>query len=278
MILLYVSVSKGQSIFHLSCGLWLGKTEQIAGKTERSFILGRGGLAERLCQLQNRERSAISFWRHQCISDAKIPSGKKHYTYSTYCVTVYTYVCVCMARTGVQMEFMFFVGFARRGFDALLIVFWATTPFQLNMVSGCLSVTGVELVLNSLHLDFSQLLNFQPGEMVFPADCRTIQGLIYRVYRVVFCSWCYFITTFSSFLVIFFFDLKSAVFTGKCWNWEWWQIWTNRTQPWNKCEAKLTTVGTSLKRKLRELCKLVVSDWWHHLSVVFLERERIRSV
>ncbi|KAJ7424282.1 hypothetical protein WISP_29415 [Willisornis vidua] len=36
----------------------------------------RGGLAERLCQLQNRERSAISFWRHQCISDTKIPSDK----------------------------------------------------------------------------------------------------------------------------------------------------------------------------------------------------------
>lgn len=36
----------------------------------------RGGLAERLCRLQNRERSAISFWRHQCISDAKIPSDK----------------------------------------------------------------------------------------------------------------------------------------------------------------------------------------------------------
>ncbi|NXF06068.1 SPIDR protein, partial [Smithornis capensis] len=38
--------------------------------------LCRGGLAERLCRLQNRERSAISFWRHQCISDAKIPPDK----------------------------------------------------------------------------------------------------------------------------------------------------------------------------------------------------------
>ncbi|NXD75140.1 SPIDR protein, partial [Halcyon senegalensis] len=38
--------------------------------------LCRGGLAERLCRLQNRERSAISFWRHQCVSDAKIPSDK----------------------------------------------------------------------------------------------------------------------------------------------------------------------------------------------------------
>ncbi|NXR72875.1 SPIDR protein, partial [Pycnonotus jocosus] len=38
--------------------------------------LCRGGLAERLCRLQNRERSAISFWRHQCISDDKPPSDK----------------------------------------------------------------------------------------------------------------------------------------------------------------------------------------------------------
>ncbi|NXF21641.1 SPIDR protein, partial [Rhodinocichla rosea] len=38
--------------------------------------LCRGGLAERLCRLQNRERSAISFWRHQCLSDDKIPSDK----------------------------------------------------------------------------------------------------------------------------------------------------------------------------------------------------------
>ncbi|NXM88074.1 SPIDR protein, partial [Oenanthe oenanthe] len=38
--------------------------------------LCRGGLAERLCRLQNRERSAISFWRHQCTSDDKIPSDK----------------------------------------------------------------------------------------------------------------------------------------------------------------------------------------------------------
>ncbi|NXI52555.1 SPIDR protein, partial [Chloroceryle aenea] len=36
----------------------------------------RGGLAERLCRLQNRERSAISFWRHQCTADAKIPADK----------------------------------------------------------------------------------------------------------------------------------------------------------------------------------------------------------
>nr|XP_036849579.1 DNA repair-scaffolding protein isoform X2 [Manis javanica] len=37
----------------------------------------RGGLAERLNGLQNRERSAISLWRHQCDSYQKTLSGRK---------------------------------------------------------------------------------------------------------------------------------------------------------------------------------------------------------
>ncbi|EAW86677.1 hCG1810961, isoform CRA_c, partial [Homo sapiens] len=37
----------------------------------------RGGLAERLNGLQNRERSAISLWRHQCISYQKTLSGER---------------------------------------------------------------------------------------------------------------------------------------------------------------------------------------------------------
>uniref|UniRef100_M3XNQ3 DUF4502 domain-containing protein n=1 Tax=Mustela putorius furo TaxID=9669 RepID=M3XNQ3_MUSPF len=36
-----------------------------------------GGLAERLNGLQNRERSAISLWRHQCVSYQKTLSGRK---------------------------------------------------------------------------------------------------------------------------------------------------------------------------------------------------------
>ncbi|XP_015280927.1 PREDICTED: DNA repair-scaffolding protein [Gekko japonicus] len=36
----------------------------------------RGGLAERLNRLQNRERAAINFWRHNCISDNQTPGGK----------------------------------------------------------------------------------------------------------------------------------------------------------------------------------------------------------
>ncbi|CAJ0950910.1 unnamed protein product [Ranitomeya imitator] len=37
----------------------------------------KGGLAERLNRLHNRERSAITFWRHQRGSDCKIPLGDK---------------------------------------------------------------------------------------------------------------------------------------------------------------------------------------------------------
>ncbi|XP_061304509.1 DNA repair-scaffolding protein isoform X1 [Pezoporus flaviventris] len=53
-----------------------GKAPRALTESVKKRKLLRGGLAERLCQLQNRERSAISFWRHQCISDAKIPSDK----------------------------------------------------------------------------------------------------------------------------------------------------------------------------------------------------------
>ncbi|KAM9166368.1 DNA repair-scaffolding protein isoform 1-T1 [Pangshura tecta] len=42
---------------------------------KRKFL--RGGLAERLTRLQNRERSAISFWKHQCVSEYKTSSGGK---------------------------------------------------------------------------------------------------------------------------------------------------------------------------------------------------------
>lgn len=38
--------------------------------------LNRGGLAERLKELQNRERSAISLWRHRCVSYQMTPIGK----------------------------------------------------------------------------------------------------------------------------------------------------------------------------------------------------------
>ncbi|KAM5211789.1 DNA repair-scaffolding protein-like isoform 3-T3 [Hipposideros larvatus] len=47
--------------------------ENSAKKTK----LLRGGLAERLNGLQNRERSAISLWRHQCVSYQKTLSGRR---------------------------------------------------------------------------------------------------------------------------------------------------------------------------------------------------------
>ncbi|NP_001136380.1 DNA repair-scaffolding protein [Xenopus tropicalis] len=51
------------------------KTPEDSAKKRKRFL--RGGLAERLSRLQNRERSAISFWRHQCESDCKITIGAK---------------------------------------------------------------------------------------------------------------------------------------------------------------------------------------------------------
>ncbi|XP_013223562.2 DNA repair-scaffolding protein isoform X1 [Columba livia] len=53
-----------------------GRAPRAPTESAKKRKLLRGGLAERLCRLQNRERSAISFWRHQCTSDAKIPSDK----------------------------------------------------------------------------------------------------------------------------------------------------------------------------------------------------------
>ncbi|XP_072267340.1 DNA repair-scaffolding protein isoform X2 [Pyxicephalus adspersus] len=54
------------------------KTPDDSAKKKKRFL--RGGLAERLSRLQNRERSAITFWRHQSGSDCKIPLGGKSET------------------------------------------------------------------------------------------------------------------------------------------------------------------------------------------------------
>uniref|UniRef100_A0A8D0GK81 Scaffold protein involved in DNA repair n=1 Tax=Sphenodon punctatus TaxID=8508 RepID=A0A8D0GK81_SPHPU len=50
------------------------KTPEDSAKKRK---LLRGGLAERLNRLQNRQRSAISFWRHQCASEDKTLTGGK---------------------------------------------------------------------------------------------------------------------------------------------------------------------------------------------------------
>ncbi|XP_010005192.1 PREDICTED: DNA repair-scaffolding protein [Chaetura pelagica] len=52
-------------------GKQVGKAPRAPAESAKKRKLLRGGLAERLCQLQNRQRSAISFWRHQCVSDPK---------------------------------------------------------------------------------------------------------------------------------------------------------------------------------------------------------------
>ncbi|XP_027452229.1 DNA repair-scaffolding protein isoform X2 [Zalophus californianus] len=50
---------------------------RIPDRSANKKKLLRGGLAERLNGLQNRERSAISLWRHQCVSYQKTLSGRK---------------------------------------------------------------------------------------------------------------------------------------------------------------------------------------------------------
>ncbi|XP_068956006.1 DNA repair-scaffolding protein isoform X3 [Petaurus breviceps papuanus] len=52
------------------------RTPEDSAKKNKKKLL-RGGLAERLNRLQNRERSAITFWRHQSASSSKTLPGKK---------------------------------------------------------------------------------------------------------------------------------------------------------------------------------------------------------
>ncbi|KAG7455259.1 hypothetical protein MATL_G00254760 [Megalops atlanticus] len=51
------------------------KTPEDSAKKKKKFL--SGGLAERLSRLQCRQRSAISFWRHQSLSDGKTPAAGK---------------------------------------------------------------------------------------------------------------------------------------------------------------------------------------------------------
>ncbi|XP_045437489.1 DNA repair-scaffolding protein isoform X3 [Pipistrellus kuhlii] len=53
------------------------KLPRTPEKSANKKQLSRGGLAERLSGLQNRERSAISLWRHQCVSYQKTLSGSR---------------------------------------------------------------------------------------------------------------------------------------------------------------------------------------------------------
>ncbi|XP_069710155.1 DNA repair-scaffolding protein [Phaenicophaeus curvirostris] len=64
-----------QALLHTP-GKQVVKAPRAPTESTKKRKLLRGGLAERLCRLQNRERSAINFWRHQCISDTKVSSDK----------------------------------------------------------------------------------------------------------------------------------------------------------------------------------------------------------
>ncbi|XP_074843299.1 DNA repair-scaffolding protein isoform X2 [Carettochelys insculpta] len=53
------------------------KTSRTPEDSAKKRKLLRGGLAERLNRLQNRERSAINFWKHKCASEYNTSSGGK---------------------------------------------------------------------------------------------------------------------------------------------------------------------------------------------------------
>nr|XP_012645473.1 DNA repair-scaffolding protein isoform X3 [Microcebus murinus] len=55
---------------------WTATFPRTPENSAKKKKLLRGGLAERLNGLQNRERSAISLWRHRCVSYQKTLSGK----------------------------------------------------------------------------------------------------------------------------------------------------------------------------------------------------------
>ncbi|XP_075861439.1 DNA repair-scaffolding protein isoform X3 [Microcebus murinus] len=56
---------------------WTATFPRTPENSAKKKKLLRGGLAERLNGLQNRERSAISLWRHRCVSYQKTLSGRK---------------------------------------------------------------------------------------------------------------------------------------------------------------------------------------------------------
>uniref|UniRef100_A0A3B3RCG7 Scaffold protein involved in DNA repair n=1 Tax=Paramormyrops kingsleyae TaxID=1676925 RepID=A0A3B3RCG7_9TELE len=49
------------------------RTPEDSAKKKRTFL--RGGLAERLSKLQRRQRSAVSFWRHQTLTESDAKAG-----------------------------------------------------------------------------------------------------------------------------------------------------------------------------------------------------------
>ncbi|XP_073439855.1 DNA repair-scaffolding protein isoform X3 [Dendrobates tinctorius] len=82
------------------------KTPEDSAKKKKRFL--RGGLAERLNRLHNRERSAITFWRHQRGSDCKIPLGDKSGTLTLKISEVHEecsmQVVLCEQMTDIQND------------------------------------------------------------------------------------------------------------------------------------------------------------------------------
>ncbi|KAM5157156.1 DNA repair-scaffolding protein [Mantella aurantiaca] len=80
------------------------KTPEDSAKKKKRFL--RGGLAERLNRLQNRERSAITFWRHQSGSDCRIPLGDKSGTLLLRLIDVHeecaVWIAACQQLTDLQ--------------------------------------------------------------------------------------------------------------------------------------------------------------------------------
>lgn len=80
------------------------KTPEDSAKKKKRFL--RGGLAERLNRLQNRERSAITFWRHQSGSDCRIPLGDKSGTLLLKLIDIHeecaVWIAACQTLTDQQ--------------------------------------------------------------------------------------------------------------------------------------------------------------------------------
>ncbi|XP_040210101.1 DNA repair-scaffolding protein [Rana temporaria] len=80
------------------------KTPEDSAKKKKRFV--RGGLAERLNRLQNRERSAITFWRHQSGSDCRIPMGDKSDTLLLKLIDIHeecaVWIAACQTLTDQQ--------------------------------------------------------------------------------------------------------------------------------------------------------------------------------
>ncbi|XP_075069593.1 DNA repair-scaffolding protein [Mixophyes fleayi] len=111
------------------------KTPEDSAKKRKHFL--RGGLAERLNRLQNRERSAITFWRHQCESDCKIPLGDKSGTLMLKIIEIHAecsmQVALCQQLTEVQKDENF-SACLHKDVENLKALFTRQTAAQLKLV------------------------------------------------------------------------------------------------------------------------------------------------